>query len=179
MGAVLRGDCVTAAHSFNGHHPKEGREETWLTPRYILDALGPFDLDPCCPPNMPWQTAATMFTKEDDGLAQPWFGRVWCNPPYDRDAVQWMRKLAQHGCGTALVFARTETRWFVETVWNAADAIFFFHQRLTFCHSDGRPAKANGGAPSVLAAYGADDVNRLQKCGLDGTFLRLERPAWW
>ena len=50
-------------------------EKTWLTPPHIIEALGPFDLDPCCPPNMPWQTAAQMVCRPDDGLAVDWTGK--------------------------------------------------------------------------------------------------------
>ena len=50
----------------------------------IVSALGPFDLDPCSPVNRPWPTAAQHFTVRDDGLAQAWHGRVWCNPPFGR-----------------------------------------------------------------------------------------------
>lgn len=37
-------------------------EKSWLTPPEIINALGPFDLDPCCPPppTMPWRTATQM-----------------------------------------------------------------------------------------------------------------------
>ena len=35
----------------------DGNDE-WLTPRYITDTLGPFDLDPCSPGDRrPWDTA--------------------------------------------------------------------------------------------------------------------------
>ncbi len=51
-------------------------EKTWLTPRYIIDALGPFDLDPCCPPKMPWRTAAEMVCRPADGLAVDWRGTL-------------------------------------------------------------------------------------------------------
>ena len=75
-------------------------EKTWLTPRYIIDALGPFDLDPCCPPKMPWQTAAEMVCRPADGLAVDWRGkRVWLNPPYGREAVPFLRKMAIDGTG--------------------------------------------------------------------------------
>jgi hypothetical protein len=160
---------------FGTHESPVNKSDTWLTPPHIVEALGPFDTDPCCPPSMPWRTAAVQYTKEDDGLAQPWKGRVWLNPPYSREAVKWLRKMAAHGRGTSLTFARTETAWFIETIWNAADAVLFLHGRLSFCDVTGKPAAANGGAPSVLAAYGAEDVKRLEMSGLKGTFLRLPR----
>ncbi|HVZ89598.1 MAG TPA: hypothetical protein VHG72_21735 [Polyangia bacterium] len=44
--------------------------------------LGHFDLDPasCAKANRVIQ-AATFFSRKDDGLRQPWFGRVFLNPP--------------------------------------------------------------------------------------------------
>lgn len=75
-------------------------EKTWLTPPHIIDALGPFDLDPCCPPTMPWRTAAQMVHWPNDGLKVDWTGkRVWCNPPYGRDAVPFLRKMAENKTG--------------------------------------------------------------------------------
>lgn len=88
-----------------------------------------------------------------------------------------MAKLADHGTGTALTFARTETRWFVDTIWSKATAVLFLHGRIHFCHPDGTPAAANAGAPSVLAAYGSYDAARLSSCGLAGTFIRLSEAA--
>ena len=75
-------------------------EKTWLTPPEIVDALGPFDLDPCCPPTMPWRTAAQMVHWPNDGLRVDWTGkRVWCNPPYGREAVPFLRKMAENKTG--------------------------------------------------------------------------------
>ena len=148
------------------------KSDTWLTPPAIIQALGSFDLDPCCPPVMPWRTADRCYTPADDGLAQPWVGRIWLNPPYGREAVKWLDRLAAHGEGTALVFARTETDWFVRTVWMAASGCLFLHGRVHFHHGNGRRAAANAGAPSVLVAYGASDAARLQRAGIAGTFVR-------
>ncbi|ASV44390.1 hypothetical protein PBI_SCTP2_375 [Salicola phage SCTP-2] len=110
---------------------------------------------------------------EKDGLVEPWFGRVWCNPPYGRDTIKWMNKLCEHGNGIALIFARTETSMFFDTVWDKADAVFFFRGRLYFRDIFGNKAKANAGAPSCLVAYGNNNVLSLEKSNLDGKLILL------
>lgn len=147
--------------------------DTWLTPPHILERLGPFDLDPCaCPEPRPWPTAHRMIAPPEDGLAERWKGRVWLNPPYSREAVRWLEKMASGGHkGTALIFARTETSWFGEWVWNRATALLFLDGRLYFHRQDGTRAAANAGAPSVLVAYSFYDAERLQESGLPGSFI--------
>jgi hypothetical protein len=62
--------------------------------------------------------AGQHFTVEDDGLAQPWIGRVFLNPPYRREIEVWVRKLLdEYSAGRttaalALLPARTDTHWF-------------------------------------------------------------------
>jgi hypothetical protein len=152
--------------------------DTWLTPPEILASLGPFDLDPCAAPDpRPWPTAARHITRPADGLLAEWAGRVWLNPPYGPQTGQWLARLAGHGRGTALVFARTETTWFASAVWGRASGALFLHGRIHFCRPDGTRAPDNAGAPSVLVAYGEDDARLLRGCGLDGTFVTWARPA--
>lgn len=158
-----------------GHHRYRGRSDEWLTPPYVLAALGPFDLDPCSPADRPWPTAKVHYTAADDGLSKPWEGRVFLNPPYGPDTGKWLKRLAGHGRGTALVFARTETRAFFEWVWPCASALLFFRGRLWFYRVDGTRAENCGGAPSALVAYGADDAKVLKTCGLAGAYVPL-RP---
>lgn len=162
--------------AISGHERPKMISDTWLTPPEIIKALGRFDLDPCCPPKMPWRTATKTFTKKDDGLAQKWFGRVWLNPPYSRGVVAWLRKMAEHDRGIVLTFARTDTAWFFETVWGAASAVLFIEGRLHFHREDGSRAPANAGAPSVLVAYGNEDVNILYGSGITGKFVDLRTP---
>ena len=160
-----------------GSHTKanQGATDSWITPRLIVDDLGPFDLDPCQCMLQPWPCASRAYTVEDDGLVQPWEGRVWLNPPYGPQTGRWLGKLAEHGRGTALIFARTETEMFVRWVWGEATAVKFIHGRLYFHHPDGRRAKGNSGGPSVLVAYGGDDAERLKESGIAGTYLELDR----
>ena len=157
------------------HHSTSAQTPTWLTPPHIIEALGTFDLDPCAAPG--WTTARQHYILPTDGLAEPWHGRVWLNPPYGNEAWTWLNRLAEHGKGTALIFARTETAGFVEQVWGKATAVLFLHGRLHFHYPDGTRAKANAGAPSVLVAYGPDDAEQLSTSGLDGTYLELRDEA--
>jgi len=157
-----------------GHQSSAMKNDEWLTPPEIIRALGPFDLDPCAPIGRPWDTAKKHFTKEDDGLAIPWHGRVWCNPPYGKEARAWLDKLADHGNGIALVFARTETEMFFSQVWNRADSILFIEGRLYFYNVLGVQASANSGAPSCLVAYGEANTEALRRCGIGGKLVVLK-----
>lgn len=92
------------------------------TPQEVLDAviacMGGIDLDPCSnsheSPNVP---ATTHYTQVDDGLKKQWAGRVYMNPPYGREIIDWVSKLvAAHESGEvkeaiALVPSRTDTKW--------------------------------------------------------------------
>ena len=147
-------------------HQRNGGHDEWLTPPEILRALGEFDLDPCAPIERPWPMADTHYNKQQGGLQLEWFGRVWCNPPFGREAIRWMRKLVQHGNGIALIPARTETAMFYECVWGVADAVCFLQGRPHFHYVSGERAKANSGAPICLVAYGAQNVRALQAAKL-------------
>ena len=187
------------------HHNGRDTSDVWLTPRPILEALEPFDLDPCAPEVQPWPTAGRRYTEADDGLVQPWEGRVWLNPPYSRPAYsRFMEKMAAHGWGTALIFARTETDDFFRYVWESATGALFLEGRLFFHRPDGLDptrcetrdhefvaysedskvtacrhcgrSSANAGAPSVLVAYGQADAEILAGSTLEGAFVPLRLP---
>ena len=161
---------VVIARQGIGGHARTVGNDSWITPKPIIEALGPFDLDPCQCDCQPWKCAAFSYTKREDGLSQDWTGRVWLNPPYS-EVWQWMERLAAHGHGTALIFARTETAGFVREVWGKASAVLFLHGRLHFHHPDGTRAKGNSGGPSVLVAYGQRDAEKLQQSGLSGSLV--------
>ena len=91
--------------------------DDWATPRSLFAELderfGPFTLDPCASADN--ATCGRFFTRDDDGLAQEWTGRVFMNPPYS-DVTTWMRKAWEASQTSAdlvvcLVPARTDTVW--------------------------------------------------------------------
>ncbi len=157
-----------------GSHQKcVGDSQNWITPKFIIDALGPFDLDPCAADPRPWDCAIVNWS--EGGLDLGWSGCVWLNPPFDRYEVgKWVSKLAEHGNGIALLHARTEAEWF-RPVWHKASAMLFLFDRLHFHYPDGSRAKANSGAPVCLVAFGKICFNRLRKSDLKGAHVE----NWW
>lgn len=82
------------------HEPCIGQSDDWYTPPDMLKALGErYDLDPCSPGAEHWVPADRVFTISDDGLAQPWDGFVFMNPPFGgrNGHVPWLEKFLAHG----------------------------------------------------------------------------------
>lgn len=175
-----------SSRTFNVRPSAGEPSEDWLTPPGIIGELalqldGDFDLDPACPPSMPWPTAKRMICRPEDGLSADWGGgnvRVWLNPPYGREAASWIARLAAHGNGIALVFARTDTRWWHEHIFGRASALLFLRGRVQFCRPDGREEQA-APAPSVLISYGGECAAALRRVAkkLDGAFVELEKKS--
>lgn len=147
--------------------------DEWYTPRFIIDSLGRFDLDPCAPSVPLFKTAEIMYNEFDDGLAQNWEGRVWLNPPYSRPLInKFMRRMAEHNRGMALIFSRTDTELFHTEVFGKATAVKFLKGRIKFLKPDGSES-GTPGCGSVLIAYGEEDANILECNELEGKFIRL------
>lgn len=132
--------------------------DEWSTPQDYFDQvnqrLGPFELDPCCRPET--AKAPRYFTKAVDGLTQPWYGRVWVNPPYSNPRA-WCEKAAMEvaeGHATRVVMllpASVDTGWFHDWVLPYAD-FEFIRGRLRFIGWEGKPV----GPPksgNILAIY--------------------------
>lgn len=140
----------------------------WLTPAHIVNAVGPFALNPAAASDMPWPTAKKTLHR-DAGLWHRWYRKdmVWLAPPARQREV-WMRRCADHGNGIALVYARTDTAWFCETVWRHPNttAVLFLTGRVHFAGPNGRQ-RGPAPAPSVLVAYGKKARRRLERAVRD------------
>ena len=166
------------------HESTHNESKEWYTPRTIFKALDvDFDLDPCSPgqEKVPWVPTQIHHTIEDNGLETEWFGKVFMNPPYGSDTPKWMARLSEHGNGIALVFARTDTKWFHKYVPKAT-AICFINGRIGFVPHDKAALYADGqwntkggcGAASMLVAYGSEMAGALLLSGL-GLTLPISR----
>lgn len=130
----------------------------------------PFQTDPTTSERQPWPTAKRMFTVHEDGMQQEWDGEVWGNFPYGAELYSWLARLADHGNGMALLYARTDTKGFHAHVWGRCDAVFFLSGRLFFHEAvTGYQASYNCGGPMLLAAYGEKSVSRLRRLTVAGS----------
>ena len=93
------------------------------TPRWVFDAMGlRFDLDVAAPVGGPLHVPADRYyTAADDGLAQPWDGLVWCNPPYSNFGP-WAERFTSQDRMALMGILLPEVLWF-RSVFRAADAV--------------------------------------------------------
>jgi DNA N-6-adenine-methyltransferase (Dam) len=155
------------------HEPCIGLSSDWFTPPEIFDALGlEFDLDPCSPGPGHWVPARKIYTVEDDGLAQPWNGLVFINPPFGgrNGHVPWLRKFLEHANGIAIVRAYTSSAWFHEHAIKA-ETMLFPRGKTKFIRPDGSIGRAPGHGV-VLLGMGDVANDALRRSGL-GLYLAV------
>lgn len=160
------------------HENSIGESDEWYTPRYIFDALSVmFELDPCSPGSGHWVPAQRVFTKEQDGLSEEWFGPVFMNPPFGgrNGHVPWLQKFLDHGNGIAIVRAYTSSQWWHENM-HRADAILFPKGKTKFIRPDGSEGKSPGHGVALIA-MGDECCNALKRSGLGMFWDRRQKLA--
>jgi hypothetical protein len=123
---------------------KEKSNNSWCTPESLLVLIreffgGEIDLDPCSNEHATVH-AKTEYRLPTDGLAAPWFGKVFVNPPYGKDTERktnldhWVRRCVrahqqEHAEVITLIPASPETqRWHK----------YIFPTATAFCYPEGR-----------------------------------------
>lgn len=157
--------------SFTATDPQShNSENTYFTPKFIIDALGPFDLDVCTTIKRPFDTAKDHICVEQrNSLKEDWSGFVWMNPPYGKEINPFIEKFKSHGNGIALVFARMGTEWMQDWVKNGL-SIFFLRNRIRFIDKLGIRTKSNAGCDSCLLYCGVEARTRIEGSELVGVF---------
>lgn len=141
----------------------------------VYDFFGEVDLDPCS--NAKGEAAnvkaAQHYTAEDDGLALPWKGRVFCNPPYGRALPDWTAKAVDAWMDGAsillLVPANMSTNWMrrLDTFPRG-----FVHGRVRF-----RPGGEDGLATFHSAIFALLQDEPMQEPLFHEVFRRAG-PTW-
>lgn len=146
---------------------KSSKHSEWYTPERYIDAarevMGDIDLDPAsCVLAQETVRAGVFYTKEDDGLALPWFGRVWLNPPYGKLGPAFVTKAVEAyraGDVEAAILMLNgysyQTRWFQPLF----DYAICWHAGRVDYHT---PCAGTGGsAHGTALVYLGRDVSRF------------------
>ena len=160
-----------------------GGDVEWYTPPELVElarqAMGGIDTDPASSEMAQgWVKARVFYTQEDDGLAQPWHGRVWLNPPYKPELIKaFAAKLAAEldACATQACWLSptnaTDTAW-CQALMARASAACLLKGRVKFISSGG-DAQSSAWASMVL--YLGDDPSRfLEVFSTQGACWRAE-----
>ena len=137
---------MTATGNIVASTPKEFFEK--------LSSIFNFTLDVCALPEN--AKCKDYYTPDDDGLSNPWWGGVWCNPPYGREISAWVKKGYEesrkdyNNFVLMLLPARTDTKWWWDWVQGKAQ-LFIVKGRIRF-----NEGSAGAPFPSVLALYMKD-----------------------
>jgi len=146
-------------------HEQDPEDNEYATPpkiwRPLSRAVGGFDLDTASgAESVP--IAPNCYTAEDDGLAQPWYGWAFCNPPWassDGSVKQdWLRKARREADRDAvdgvvvLLPVDTSAHWFHDHILSAPVVCFVGPGRIPFEGEDRNPS-----FPLLIAVY-SDEV---------------------
>jgi hypothetical protein len=156
------------------HQNENPNTDEWYTPQWLIEKLGPFDLDPCSPMVPPFQIAPVSYNKEQDGLTHEWPKEsfVWLNPPYSRLLLKkFVIKMVEHNNGIALLINRQDNLLFQDIIFPKAASMIFMRHRVKFLRPEGESGNPFFG--SCLVAFGSEADRRLRQCDITGKFVVL------
>lgn len=185
IGFVTVGGAVRPEQRTTRELLAQSGQNDWRTPRKFLEAarrvLGAIDVDPASGPEANETVqAAKFYTEADNGLQQPWKGRVWLNPPYGGEARLFVERLLrefQVGNVTAaclLVNSHpTETQWFQALLDHP---ICFVRGRIDF----GGPSRAISSTSthgSAIVYLGENEAKFVEVFSAFGRVLKTIREV--
>ena len=132
------------------------KTQDWYTPLEVIAlvrlVMG-IDLDPASDDvAQQWIQASNYYTPAIDGLAQPWFGRVFLHPPARGKTAKWTKKLlAEYESGRVeeavlLVTPSAGSKWFQKLM--RLFPVCFPDERISFLDDQGKrqPRPKHGNA---------------------------------
>lgn len=153
-------------------------KNSWGTPAYIIEVFreavgGYIDVDPASNAKAQEIIGASIWyglgsPYGEDGLAEPWDGTVWLNPPYGKGLIQpFADKLChEYNIGrtegyAVLVNLDPSTQWF-KTLLSVSAYIVLLDKRVAFVDPTmGSPVRGNSRSQVVLTDVASKAWDRL------------------
>lgn len=164
---------------YKPHVANNSGNNEWYTPAAFIGSaravMGGIDLDPASSVIANRTVgAATFYTVAEDGLVQPWAGRVWMNPPYAQPHVadfcaKLVEELGNVSQACVLVNNGTETQWF-QLLLAHCSAVCLLRGRVKFLDPEGNAS----GAPlqgQAVVYFGGSSAEFVAEFGKHGVVL--------
>lgn len=147
-------------------------ENEWYTPLVYIEAarevMDEIDLDPATSEYGQSRIKATAYyTTENDGLKQPWSGRLWLNPPYSNPLLsnfidKFVKEYQSGNITEAIILTHnyTDTKWFHKAEIQCS-LICFTLGRIKFEDKDGNVASPTQGSAFFYFGSNPDGFEKV------------------
>lgn len=137
-------------------------DQKWETPQWLFDKLNNvfnFEVDIAAADNT--AKCDIYYTEENDGFKYEWKETCWCNPPYGRHQIDWIRRASEQvdkygNTIVVLIPARPDTKVWHDIIFKNSSYICFIKGRLKFGNS-----KDSAPFPSALVIFGGANKEQL------------------
>ena len=146
--------------------PVTSDRDSWCTPQWLTKLLPVVDLDPCSNERSTVKArTAYRLDRGEDGLALPWVGSIFVNPPFS-NILPWAQKLnAEPVVGAAfLVNVDPSTAWWHELTKRLRYALFF-RRRIQFAPPGGVKPSTNSKPQALLMDPAFESMITAVDCG--------------
>lgn len=152
-------------------------KDSWGTPLWLLDkaryVMGSIDTDPASNEAANRLVRATTFyTKETNGLVQPWFGNIFLNPPYS-SVAPWIDRLPfRSPTQQAVVVVNncTDAAW-CQGLMKYADRLCFTKGRIAFLKEG---TAVSGTRQGQIVAYLGPNTLRFDEAFTDRGYIPVK-----
>lgn len=156
------------------------KNDNWRTPKDLFNILNKefkFVLDAAADQNN--ALCENYYTEKNSGLINPWFGNVWCNPPYSKGlAKEFILKAVKEMKVTELIGdtlyravfllpARTDTLMWQSLIFPFASEIRFLQGRLKFLDENNEEF-GTAPFPSAIVVFSQDEFKSPQGQRISG-----------
>jgi hypothetical protein len=129
--------------------------DSWATPQWLTRLLPVVDLDPCSNHRSTVRARKTYsLERDEDGLALPWFGVCYVNPPFS-DVMPWVERAESPevvACGF-LVNVDSSTAWW-RRLQKTRSLALMFHKRIQFSPPPGVAPSSNSKPQALVCDLG-------------------------
>mgnify|MGYP002761021448 CR=1 FL=1 len=166
---------------------QKSKKDVWQTPpevyEPIADAHGGIDTDPCA--GRGTEIAERNIRPPENGLAQPWVGVVFMNPPFS-NKTEWLEKAVEESQRQAVdvVYVLTPdstdvASWWHEYIAAHAPVTWFATSRVNFIDPETGEQASGVSFNTAISVFGEAPQQLLRHWDEEGDLVYRPQNAGW